>query len=395
MKILVVNNFFPPRTGGSSHLSDALARGYVAAGHQVLVVTAAYGDAPAREERDGMTIVRMPSFTIPESKFAVSFDISFASRWGMFRRFVALVDAFAPDVIHAHGQFFDLTWAAGKYARKRKVPALLSVHTRLENPAALYHGVFRVLDATMVATRLRRYRPRIVVMDKLMDDYIKARYPRGYSALEYIPVAVDPTWTAGGDAAAGRELLGLGIQGQDAPLILSLGHVIPLRDRLALVEAMPAVLAEHPTAKLVVVGRVYFDKFLHRAAELGIADAVISTGQVPKAQVPDLLAAAAVECHEQGFGMGTATLEAMAASVPVVAPGRSDNFPGIDLVDGENIYLATVGDVAGIAAAINRVLDEPGQAAAVARAGRELILAHFTMDAVVAEHLRVFQDMLT
>ena len=44
MRIVVVNNFYPPRVGGSSHLSDALARGYAARGHEVLVVTAAYGD---------------------------------------------------------------------------------------------------------------------------------------------------------------------------------------------------------------------------------------------------------------------------------------------------------------------------------------------------------------
>ena len=113
MRILVVNNFFPPRTGGSSHLSQALARGYAATGHDVLVVTAAYGDAPAEETRDGVRIVRFPSFTIPESKFAVSFDISFASRIGMYRRFSRVVDEFRPDAFHSHGQFFDLTWAAG------------------------------------------------------------------------------------------------------------------------------------------------------------------------------------------------------------------------------------------------------------------------------------------
>lgn len=36
MRIVVVNNFYPPRVGGSSHLSDALARGYAARGHEVL-----------------------------------------------------------------------------------------------------------------------------------------------------------------------------------------------------------------------------------------------------------------------------------------------------------------------------------------------------------------------
>ena len=63
-----MNNFFPPRVGGSSHLSDALARGYARSGHEVLVLTAAYGDAPAEEERDGLRIVRLPAYTLPESR---------------------------------------------------------------------------------------------------------------------------------------------------------------------------------------------------------------------------------------------------------------------------------------------------------------------------------------
>ena len=30
VRIVVVNNFYPPRVGGSAHLSDALARSYAA-----------------------------------------------------------------------------------------------------------------------------------------------------------------------------------------------------------------------------------------------------------------------------------------------------------------------------------------------------------------------------
>ena len=80
MRIVVVNNFYPPRVGGSAHLSDALARSYAARGHEVLVVTAAYQDAPAEEERDGVRVVRLPAYTLPESRLAVSFDLSFATR---------------------------------------------------------------------------------------------------------------------------------------------------------------------------------------------------------------------------------------------------------------------------------------------------------------------------
>jgi glycosyltransferase involved in cell wall biosynthesis len=389
VRIVVVNNFFPPRTGGSAHLSESLARGYAAAGHEVLVLSAAYGGAPAEEKRDGLRIVRLPSWSLPETRLAVSFDILFASRPGVVARVRRLLDDFRPDVIHQHGQFFDLTWITGWYARRRRVPTLLSIHTRLENPQARYHGVFRMLDAALVGPAMRLHRPHVVVMDVLMDEYIRGRYAGAYSGLEYIPVGVEPARMSHGDPAVVRERHGLG----DAPILLSIGHVIPLRDRVTLVEALPKVLAEVPDAKLLVLGRVYFDRFLQRARALGVAHAVVSPGPVPKADIPHYLAAAAVESHEQGFGLGTASLEAMAAGVPVVAPVRADNFPGIDLVDGRHILLTPPADPEAMAAKILTVLRSPERAREVAAGGRSLVYGHFTMDHVLRQHLEVLERL--
>src|SRR4051794_4736763 len=288
MRIAVVNNFYPPRAGGSAHLSESLARGYAAAGHEVLVITAEHVEAPSDEERDGVHVVRMRAFKMPNTRLAVNFDIPFTTRPLLFRRLRKLLDAFQPDVIHQHGQFFDLTWWSGRWARKRKVPALLSVHTRLESPRRRYQLAFSVLDKFLVAPMLGRYDPTFVVMDVQMDHYIKRKYRRAIGGAVPIPVGVDPAWVRGGDGSVIRERHGLG----DAPIILSTGHVIPLRDRLALVEAMPTVLAKVPDAKLLVVGGVYFDAFLRRAADLGVAESVITTGAVPKSDIPHYLAAA-------------------------------------------------------------------------------------------------------
>lgn len=390
MRIVVVNNFFPPRVGGSSHLSDALAKGYARRGHEVLVVTAAYEDAPREERRDGLRIVRMPAVMLPESKLAVSFDISFATRPTLRRRLGKLLDDFRPDVIHQHGQFMDLTWATGAYARRNDIPTLLSIHTRLENPAAKYRHAFRFLDATLVAPRLRRQKPAMVVMDSYMEDYIHARYERGFRELVPIPVGVDPAWVRAGVAEKGRELIGVG---PDVPVILSIGHVIPLRDRLGLVEALPAILSRHPDAVLAVVGRVYYDAFQQRAEELGVAHAVKSLGAVPKSDIPHLLAAAQVESHEQGEGLGTATLESMAAGVPVVAWGRIDNFPGIPMVDGDDIFMCHPGDVEGLARRINLALDDPAATRKVGETASAIVDQHFDLERVLDTHLDVLSRL--
>ena len=199
-------------------------------------------------------------------------------------------------------------------------------------------------------------------MDVQMQDYITTRYAGAYAGLEHIPVGVDPAAVLGGDGARVRARHDLG----DAPLVLSIGHVIPLRDRVALVEAMPKVLRRHPRARVLVVGRVYYDVFLERARELGVSHAVLAVGAVARADVPDYLAAADVEAHDlQGYGLGTASLESMAAGVPVVAAVRPDNFPGVRLVSGQDLVLVPVGDVQALAAAVVELLGDPGRRAGI------------------------------
>lgn len=388
MRIAVVNNFFPPRVGGSAHLSDALAVRYARAGHEVIVVTTTYGDAPAYEERDGLRIFRLQAFTLPATRLAISFDLSLATRPSNFKHMTRILDAFGPEVIHQHGQFFDLTWMSGAYARQRGIPVLLSVHTRLESPTPAYSRIFRALDATVVAPQLRRFKPTFVVMDAQMDAYIRKRYRRAIGGMVPIPVGIDAT-VGQGDGEAVRVLHGLE---PGTPVILSLGHVIQMRDRVALVEALPALRRSVPDARVLVVGRVYVDTFLSRAQELGVADMIICAGAVPHREVTDYFAAADVEVHDlQGYGLGSASLEAMAAGVPVVAAVSRNNFPNIELSSGENCWLVEVGAPDQLAAALANALSDRSAAAAVGLAGQRLVRERFTIEAVTRAH----EDVLT
>jgi glycosyltransferase involved in cell wall biosynthesis len=115
---------------------------------------------------------------------------------------------------------------------------------------------------------------------------------------------------------------------------------------------------------------------------------------VPKDHVPHLLAAATLESHEQGDGLGTATLEAMAAGVPVVGWGRLDNFPGVPLTDGSDVLLTHRGDVRGLAERLVRVLDDPGAARETGRRGARLVEEHFTLDRVLDAHLSTLGELV-
>ncbi|WIX83839.1 glycosyltransferase family 4 protein [Amycolatopsis carbonis] len=391
MRIAVVNNFFPPRVGGSAHMSASLAGEYAAAGHEVLAITAAYGDAPADEQRDGYRIVRLPAAKMPQLGLSIDFDLSFASlKPGNWRRLRRLLDEFKPDAVHLHGQFFDLSWLAGFYARRHKLPVLLTIHTLLISDNKLYSRVFRMLDAVLVKPVLKYIRPRYVILDKLGVDYCVERYGTSDANSEYFPIAVDTGNFAKPVTKDVRAELELG----DGPVIVSLGHVIPLRNRLPLIEALPAILERHPGVRVVIVGRVYHDAFLKRAEELGVAEALVVTGAVPKEDVPAYFAAADIVTHDLNGGCGTASLEAMLSGTATIASVTEDNYPGIELRNGENILLVRPDDAQAVQETVLSLLDDPELRSRLAQRESAMVQANFGLDVVAEEHLRVFSKLV-
>ena len=399
MRIAVVNNFFPPRPGGSSHLADHLAKEYAKAGHDVLVVTAAYKDSAAVEERDGLRIVRIPAWTLPKNRFASNFDIGFTISPRAKRSVFDILDDFAPDVIHQHGQFFDLTWLSGWWARKRRVPTLLSIHTRLESPLSRFNSlIYRMADLLLVAPLMRVHRPTLVVMDVLMNEYIDKRYRKSIKGKVVIPVGIDPETLRSGTGQIARDRHDLG----DRHVILSIGHVIPQRSRLALVRALPAVLEKFPNVAVIVIGGVYHDEFLHEAKQLGVEHVIYALGSLPQEAIPDYLAAADLEVHElEGLGFGTASLEALAVGIPVVAAIRPNNFVDIVLEDGRELFIAPFislrderADPAALATVINSILQDPARARLqVSTNAKALIQDHFTIQRVAEKHLATLSEM--
>ncbi|MFM8304722.1 MAG: glycosyltransferase family 4 protein [Actinomycetota bacterium] len=390
MRVALVNNFFPPRASGSAHLTEGLARKLAAQGVDVLVVTAAFEGARGDEKRDGYRIVRLPSWSVPKSALTMRFDVNFAFSPRNYRRLAATLDDFAPDVLHQHGQFFDLTFMTSAFAARRRLPTVLSVHTRLEHTSAIHNLILALGDRTLVRAFISRSKPDVVTMDRLMHDYVMDRYGIPEDRLAPIPVGVEPA-RFGHAGNAVRERLGLG----ERPIVLSLGHVIPVRDRLALVEAMPRLVAHRPDVAVVVVGIVYDDRFLRRAEELGVADHLVLTGGVPKDEVPDYLAAATVESHDlQGYGLGTASLEMMAAGVPVVASVRDDNFIGFRLRSWQDLVLVPPDDPTALADALARLIDDPSLAETLGTGGRRLVEDHFSLDVVTRQHLELYERVI-
>jgi glycosyltransferase involved in cell wall biosynthesis len=115
----------------------------------------------------------------------------------------------------------------------------------------------------------------------------------------------------------------------DDKIIISVGRLAEEKNWGTLLQAFALALKEQPNLRLVLVGDGPQAQALRQlAGELGIMERVLFTGRVPFDQVPKYLKAADLFTFASVTEtQGLATLEAMAAGLPVVAvagPGTSD-----------------------------------------------------------------------
>ena len=128
---------------------------------------------------------------------------------------------------------------------------------------------------------------------------------------------------------------------------------------------------------------------------VGVADHIVCTGEVPKDEVPSYVAASDVEAHDfHYFGLGTSTLEVMAAGVPVVSVVRTDNFPGLELRSGENITIVPEDDPKALADAILQLLEDRDLARHVGEGQRRFVVDHFSIQAVARDYIALYERVI-
>src|SRR3954451_545572 len=192
MRIAMTNNFFLPRPSGSAHHTEGLAAQLAAAGHEVLVITAEYENAPNDESRDGYRVTRLPAWTPPPSRVGMNYEIPWTFSPRNLRRLFRILDDFKPDLVHQGGQFFDLTWMTAIWARRRKVPTVLTVYTALVHSDRIARKILWLGDLLLVRPFISIGRPTIVVIDTPIDSYVRRRYRMRDDRVATVMIGVEP-----------------------------------------------------------------------------------------------------------------------------------------------------------------------------------------------------------
>ena len=190
------------------------------------------------------------------------------------------------DLIHAHWVLPNGTPAA-LVARLRRLPLVISLHgsdvylaERAAPLSLVAAATFRAAGAVTACSS--DLRDRALRLGARAEDV--AVVPYGVDARAFRP-----------DPAAGalvRAELGLA---PNTPLIVSVSRLVYKKGLTYLLEALPRILAEHPSAILVIAGYGDLREALERRAiELGVLSSVRFPGQLERERAARYIAAADV-----------------------------------------------------------------------------------------------------
>lgn len=176
------------------------------------------------------------------------------------------------------------------------------------------------------------------------------------------------------------------------------GRLEPWKGHEVFLRALARLRERHPEACGLIVGGVepnspqYPEELRGLAQDLGLGGAVAFAGYRPDALQLMTGMDAVVHCSIQPEPFGRVLIEGMAAGKPVIG-SAAGAVPEI-IEDGVNGLLTPPGDVEALAQAMARVLEEPAAARAWAEAGRQTVLARFTLEQHVGAMQRIYAQIL-
>ena len=311
---------------------------------------------------------RLDELEVPYRRVRCGVDLSPR----MARDVIRAVRAERPDLLHTHLVHADVYGSIA--ARALRMPFLSTRH----NDDRYLLGPFRHVDRAFA----RGARRLIAISAAVRKFLIAAGHDREklvtiHYGLDQLPPARSAVTPEQAGIPAG------------VPLLLAVGRLIAQKDHETLLRAFARVRERHPQVRLAILGSGPLEAATRaQAHELGLDAAVVLPG---RQEIGDWLQRADVFVHTSRWeGFGIVLLEAMLASLPVVAT-RVSAVPEV-VADGETGLLVDEGDAEGVAAALDRLLADPEQARRLGVAGRARALADFSVARMTERTLAVYRD---
>lgn len=348
MHIAFFTNFYLPIINGVVRSVESYRSELTNQGHNVFV----FAQADQDYVEEAPFIFRYPSLRLPtQVKVSAVIPVSpFVDQ---------LLPALKLDVIHTHHPVLLGQTAAGK-AEALGLPLIFTFHTQYQEYTHYFplpQEAFQEFLKDAVQNWLMDFMgkchhiivPSESMKETLVRDYgLRDRYT-------VIPTGIDLELYRRAGGKAFRSKLGW----QKDKVLVSSGRLAQEKNWDTLFKAVKKVHGKHPGMRFVLIGDgAERESLQNLASELGIADRVVFTGEVPFSEVVRYLKAADVFAFASVTEtQGLVTMEALAAGLPVVAVDASGTRDIVE--DGEQGYLVP-NDADALADSIIRMFDSPG-----------------------------------
>jgi glycosyltransferase involved in cell wall biosynthesis len=361
MRLLLINNEFPPIGGGGSTVTKYALRYLVKAGHDVVLITSRYKDLPHREVLDGAQVIRIPAIRrykdFAASWELVIFGISalFYTLWYISRRRVDFIQAYFA---------VPAGWVAWVVSYVRHIPYGVyfgGSDIPNSNPSrfkALYPFITPLLKRIWRRAQFRTVcSQELVRLGKASDPTSEfLLIPNGVDTQRFKPITRVPN---------------------PQVKILFIGRLIPRKGFQRVVRALPRLkeLARVPF-KVEVVGTGAAREELDLLAEsLNVSDLLQYAGAVPYDRLERAYQYADVfVLTSLSEGMPSVILEAMGCGLPIIASNVGGNNEIVS--EGKNGYLIEGDDIELLAQRLALLVNDKKLRETMGTESRELALAY-------------------
>jgi glycosyltransferase involved in cell wall biosynthesis len=358
VRLLLVANF-ADRVGGGEESLLALARGLNRERFHPHAVVPADGDVADALRALGIPVTLL---ALPPLR-----PWSLRAAWRSLRALRSLLVAADVRLVHTHGSRGTLY--AGLAARRPRVPVIW--HVRIADRDPWLDGL------------LLRLSTRVIAISKAVESRFDGRCQADKVCVVYN--GVDPAYWAPPEPRARTGA---------PPTVLCVGRLSPEKGQATLLQAVPLVRRQVPSARFLFVGAEVAGEAerLRGVAEiLGVRDAVEFRRWMPDPR-PAFGEADLIAVPSRSEGFGRVLVEAAFLAIPAVA-SRVGGIPEV-VVDGQTGLLVPPDDPAALAHALATLLRDPDLRHAMGQAAREHALARFTIRQHVGSVEGVYAKLL-
>jgi glycosyltransferase involved in cell wall biosynthesis len=281
------------------------------------------------------------------------------------------------DLIHAHAAL-PCGHAAALLSRELGIPFVVSVHGLDAYATQQVKGISGRWCQRVSQMVYRSARRVICISERVREAVLRSA--SGPIDCTVVYNGVDPELFCPPETIVGN-----------APTVLSIGNLIPIKGHDFLLRAIAAVQT-WPELRCEIIGvGPERPRLLELAARLGIADRVFFLGRQSRKAVAQALARCTIFVLPSRYeGLGCVYLEAMSAGKPVIA--CSGQGIGEIIRTGENGWLVDATNPEGVRAALSRLLEDEALRARLGSAARSTVLGGLTLAHQAQRLVRVFRE---